>query len=237
MIRQTTFRRTAVALSAATLLLARVGCTPSGPVAGPTPLPASASATPTPAATADVSAPAPVIGASCTDLVSTSTLSTAFGSVSPMNPAQAMMDAYPAIADVYSVRSLGGLACEWNNGQPQSDATGTNPAYVGLRVQALPNGESQFARYTDYYGTDGAGHYCATSSAPLYCSINELVGSAWVEIVSYGASSSNADEVNGRRKSMPSADAINSMAMMRARLAFIGSRRLAPCVAIDTWSS
>ena len=36
---------------------------------------------------------------------------------------------------------------------------------------------------------------------------------------------------------MPSAAAISSMAMMRARLAFIGPRRRAPWVAIDTWSS
>jgi hypothetical protein len=132
-----------------------------------------------------------VLDLACAELASSGTIAGAVSAaVSSVDPAKTTMDAYPVLADTYPIRSLGGLACEWNNGQPQSGTTGLNPAYVGVRVLVLPNANSQWDRYVAYYGPTIVGDYCAASSVPLFCTTDALVGSNWVDVRIVGASSS-----------------------------------------------
>ncbi len=98
-----------------------------------------------------------------------------------------------ALASALTARALGGLACEWNNGESYSEKRGLNPAYVGFRIVILPDAASQWARYIDYYGADGAGLYCFTApSGVIGCNANDLVTDRWVEITSYGTISEDA---------------------------------------------
>ena len=153
--------------------------------------PETAEPAPTPTPTIEpVSVPMPVLDIECADLASTASIAGTFTTaVSVTDPSNTMMDAYPVIPKSYHVRSLGGLACEWNNGEPQSTATGTNPDYVGVRVLVLPNATDQWARYVDYYGDDAGGIYCSPASDPVSCSTDQISGTNWVDITIAGASS------------------------------------------------
>ena len=180
-----------------TTALALTACTP--PEAGPTPAASSLSATPTPSPTvAAISAPAPVFDVECGDLASEATLADALGaSAISIDPAEATMGAYPAISPTYAVRSLGGITCEWSNGEPQSDTTGLNPAYVGTRALVLPNATSQWERYLAYYGPDAEGDYCGAYEGPLHCTTDVLTGSTWVQLTTVGATSEAAASALG----------------------------------------
>jgi hypothetical protein len=191
-----TIRSASSIVAVTTLLIALTACT--DPVPTPTPT-ASASSEPTPSPTlAPISAPAPVLDVDCAALVGDATLVGAFAvAVSSIDPAESMMAAYPAISPTYQVRSLGGITCEWSNGEPQSNTTGSNPAYVGARVMVLPNATSQWDRYLAYYGASAAGDYCTDGGGSLYCTTDALVGSTWVEVTSVGASSDAAASALG----------------------------------------
>jgi hypothetical protein len=76
----------------------------------------------------------------------------------------------------YSLRSLGGLACEWSNGLTRSpDGTIT---LVGVEVMILPEGTSQYERWIAGY-LDGSP---SCRGEPVYCDSNELIGTTWVSI-------------------------------------------------------
>ena len=80
----------------------------------------------------------------------------------------------------YSVRSLGGLACEWSNGLTRSpDGTTT---LVGVEVMILPQATSQYERWIAGY-LDGSP---SCRSEPVYCDSNELIGTTWVSISATG---------------------------------------------------
>ena len=189
--------RCAGAILALTTALALTACTP--PKGDPTPSASSPSAAPTPSPTeAAISAPAPVFDVECSDLASEATLTDALGAgVTSIDPAESTMGAYPAISPTYAVRSLGGITCEWNNGEPQSDTTGSNPAYVGTRVLVLPNATSQWDRYLDYYGAEAEGDYCTAYEGPLRCTTDVLTGSTWVQLTTVGATSEAAASALG----------------------------------------
>lgn len=191
------FRSPGLLLVLAGTLVALTACTPPGPE--PTPTPTSPSASPTPSATpAAISAPAPLFDVDCGDLASEATLADALGAgVTSIDPAQSMMGAYPAISPTYAVRSLGGITCEWSNGEPQSDTTGYNPAYVGSRVLVLPNATSQWDRYLSYYGPDAEGDLCSAYEGPLHCTTDRLTGSTWVQVTTVGATSEAAASALG----------------------------------------
>jgi hypothetical protein len=160
--------------------------------------PETAEPAPTPTPTIEpASVPLPVLDIECADLASAATIAGTFPvAVAATDPSNSIMDAYPVIPKTYHLRSLGGLACEWNNGESQSSSTGTNPDYVGVQVLVLPDAETQWAKYEDYYGDSGAiGTYCSPGSSPITCTTNQLVGTNWVE-VSVSAPSSEARAIS-----------------------------------------
>lgn len=186
-IRTSIHRRTLAFFLVAGIGASLVACAPPDPEPTPTPPPTSAAPTPTPTADS-LSAPAPLIDVPCAELVSAATLTSAFTTpVTAIDPAESLMGAYPTIAPTYAVRSLGGLTCEWNNGQPQSFTGGSSATYVGVRVIVLPNATSQWDRFIDYYGAEAEGDYCASGGPTFYCSTDALVGSTWVEVIMFGA--------------------------------------------------
>jgi len=92
---------------------------------------------------------------------------------------------------------LGGITCEWSNGEPLSDTTGYNPAYVGSRVLVLPNATSQWDRYLSYYGPDAEGDLCSAYEGPMHCTTDRLTGSTWVQVTTVGAASEAAASALG----------------------------------------
>ncbi len=188
-------RRGAVVLGTALIsILLLAACTP--PAGEPTPTPivdgVEPTPTPTPATIDPLAGPEPVIGIECDGILSTSSLASAFPSgVSPIDAGQSYMGSIPTLSLSYTVRSLGGLACEWNNGAPgQISPGGSNPAYAGVIVLVLPNATTQWARYESIYSSSGGvGSYCSPSSVPSYCSTNQIVGTSWVEVTVVGGAS------------------------------------------------
>lgn len=160
-----------------------VGCG----AAAPAPSPTAPSAPPNPSGTAaptEPDAPQPVLDLTCDDLAtgSLSLLLPADGDRTPRDGGARVTNDVRSLGGQYSVRSAGGLACEWSNGQTVGpDGT---PALVGVEIMILPNGTSQFERWIEYY-QDGAASCRDTS---LYCDSNELVGATWVTITASGTS-------------------------------------------------
>ena len=191
--------------SAASLLLAAaiaatlVACAPPAPTPSVSPPPA-ASPAPTPTATATAepvaTGPEPIIDMTCDELLPDATIAAGFAApLAPANAAVSMMNERSyRMAHAFLARSLGGLACDWNNGEINVSSRGTNPAYVGHRVVILPDAASQWARFIDYYGPEAGGHSCAVpvSPFPLSCSSDDLVGDIWVEMETQGAVSEAA---------------------------------------------
>ena len=166
--------------------------------------------TPTPSASAEaLAAPEPVIDASCEQLLNPDAVAAAFPSgVTAIDPAESLMAVDASIPATYALRSLGGIACEVNNGESYNSSMGGNAPYIGARVLVLPDAVSQWERFADYYGTDGeVGHYCATESVPLYCTTNELVDTTWVNVTVIGAATSESANALGTSAVAAIADA------------------------------
>lgn len=183
--------RVAIVVGAALLLLS--GCTPGTPTptASPT-LEASASPTPAPTPTVEpISAPEPRIDLTCAELGAALPLAGSFVEpVTEVSRAETEYGAYPARPEEYIVRSVGGLVCEFSNGQPQSRVLGPSAPYVGVRFHILPEAGTQWDRYVSYYGiAGGRDAYCAASSN---CYLNALGGSTWVDGIVVGAVSDAA---------------------------------------------
>jgi len=190
-------RSAASLLLAAAIAAALVACAPSAPAPSTSPAPAaSPAATPTASASAAAAlSPQPIIDLTCAELLADSTVAAQFAvPVMPADAAISMMTAsFFSLADAFVVRSLGGLACEWNNGESYSSSRGYNGAYVGYRVVVLPDATSQWAKYIAYYGPEGEGQYCnSISTGVLSCSSNDPVGDLWVEIETFGVTSEAA---------------------------------------------
>ena len=182
-----------IAVVAGATLLLLTGCAPSAPT--PVASPTAESATPTPTPTVEtVSAPEPRLDLTCDQLAATLPLSATFATpVSSVSRARTEYGAHPGRPEEYVVRSVGGLVCEFSNGQPQSRVRGGNPAYVGVRVLVLPEPGAQWDRYVDYYGIDATGTpFCSTSSGSPSCQLDALVANRWVDVVLYGAVSEAA---------------------------------------------
>lgn len=183
-------------LLAAALSLSLAACTPpdSEPTPAASPTPSDATPTPTPTVEA-LSVPEPVIGVTCAELLPAAAVTAAFpDTLAVADAAHSTLVAGAAIVPAYVARSLGGIACEWNNGQAYSDSRGSNPDYSGVRVTVLPNAGAQWDRYVEYYGSDGLGLFCGEvfPPYPLGCNGNDLVGGHWVETTIFDASSAAA---------------------------------------------
>ncbi len=187
-------RRTAALPAAVAIMavLALAGCTPPSPSSTPTPSPSGAAPSPTGSATPtpepEALSPEPVLDLDCGDLTTASLSGVLPGDRTPRDPGVSIMNALPTIAPVYSIRSLGGIACEWSNGVAFSPQRGFAPGYQGVRVFVLPNGTAQFDRYVDYYGSAGL----SCSSDGSFCESNDLVGTTWIGMRVEGGSSATA---------------------------------------------
>lgn len=172
-------RRGRPALLAATAVSLALlsGCAGAKPASTPTDVPSELTPTPTfPAAEPTV--PQPVFDLTCDDLATealTALLPADEDRVARDGGARLTNDSSGPGAQ-YSVRSLGGLACEWSNGLTRS-ADGM-VTLVGVEVMILPNGTSQYERWIAGY-LDGT---ASCRGVPLYCDSNELVGTTWVSI-------------------------------------------------------
>jgi hypothetical protein len=185
--------RVAAAILALGLVIATSACATGGPGPAPT---AGPGITGTATSEAVAEGPQPRVGIACDDVLSSATIAATMpGGVVPADMSVAELTARhgSGIPTGIFVRALGGLACEWNNGQPYSSFVGSNPAYLGIRVLVLPDAESQWTRFASYYGDAGT-LYCANSLVPLYCSHDELIGTTWVSAEIIGAGSAPAAE-------------------------------------------
>ena len=170
----------AVILLALALAAGLSACDPTVP--GPAP---SVTAPPTGTATPEpdvrpIVAPAPSLALDCDALLAPALLGTLFTSgVSAVDPEKTIIEAANLIPYKYAVEQLGGIACEWSNGQPQSAKTGDNPLYRGTSVSIAPVSSAAWAEFVSYYGVVGDRQvYCYDN-----CYADLLVaGSWWVEV-------------------------------------------------------
>ena len=157
---------------------------------------ASPGPTSTPTATAFVmpARPTQVLDLSCADLVPVGDLKTVFGA----KGYQPRTDtAWLVSPREYAVLGAGGLACLWGNDVPERSGGGfADAASDLLQVTVLPGvTAAEWARYGDLYPQDdpdaafgdrsGTGCFAGNSPAPA-CSMNVLVGDAWLEVLAYG---------------------------------------------------
>lgn len=195
----TVARTSSAVLLAAVLALGLAACGAPDPAPTTDPAPgASAEPTPTPSASVEPDAgPHPVIGVTCDQLVPAAVISASIPGIVSADPVAsqlgaylriAPLGAYPPIAEAHIVRSLGGIACEWNNGESYSSKVGSNPAYVGVRIQILPNATSQWEKYERIYDASYGGFYCTLPN----CRTNALVGTNWIEALIIGVSTQPA---------------------------------------------
>ncbi|MER3389271.1 MAG: hypothetical protein RJQ01_04485 [Microcella sp.] len=181
------------ALVVGATLLILTACTPEAPT--PSASPTSASPAPTPDPTiAPASAPEPRLDLTCDDLAASLPLSTTFPSaVSTRSRAQTEYGAHPSWPEEYKVRSVGGLVCEFSNGEPQSRVRGSNPAYVGARILVLPDPGSQWDAFVATYGVSGTRLVsCFPDSGATSCSFDALGADRWVDVSIAGAVSETA---------------------------------------------
>lgn len=177
----------AVVAGAALLLLS--GCTPGTPTPTSSPT-AEASATPAPTPTVEpISAPEPRLGLTCDALEAALPLAATFSvPVSSVSRAATEFGAYPSMPEEYVVRSLGGLVCEFSNGEPQSVVRGNSTSYVGVRLLVLPDAVAGWERYVDLYDVVGTREvYCFSVGTGSSCTLNALAGTAWVDAEVVGA--------------------------------------------------
>ena len=173
-------KKSAVVLLAVALAATLSACDPTTP--GPAP---SVSATSDPTGTPEpevvpISAPEPELALDCGDLVSSATLAGLFtGGVVEVDPERTIIEADNLIPYKYAVEQLGGIACEWSNGEPQSAKVGQNPLYRGTAVSVSRVSPAEWAEFVSYYGVVGDRQvYCYDT-----CYGDLLVaGSWWVEV-------------------------------------------------------
>ena len=195
---QNSFRLALVACVAATSL-AISGCK-SVPVLTAN----EASPLPVPSAVPEVKlvdSPVPFIDLPCADMISEAELYAALGvTVSPAPPDRADWDGMVNPRG-FALESLGGLDCWWDNGQPQfvpgESYPESNPNFVGLHVQVLPNAAEEWKLYTEYYDQpDGTGYTCTPMQGDglwPFCHADALRGATWIDFVLTGPPSTDLD--------------------------------------------
>lgn len=174
------------------IALAVVGCTPIPvlrPVASPT--------APSPSAVPQIDvadSPVPFIDLPCADMISEAELFAAFGvTVTPTPPDLTGWDGavHPTS---FALESLGGLDCNWTNGQPRAIQTENgprlNPTFVGVTVQAMPQATEEWELYNEYYSSPLESYFdcyrLEYERNQLSCGGEQLAGTTWTEITVVG---------------------------------------------------
>lgn len=159
------------------------GCT-ALPTADST-VPPVATTSPSPTPTPGAGAPASSFDTTCSDLVDPAELASAYSTaVAERDPAISQSGASLVIPEAYYVRAASGITCEWSNGEAYTASTGSNPSYVGIRVEAITDAASQWER------SGGANSTCPEEN--LGCSITVYAAGTWIEVAAEGAVSNAA---------------------------------------------
>jgi hypothetical protein len=183
--------RRALAAGAALALLAGCSTTAPTPVASPT----AASVAPSPTPTVEaVSAPQPLIDLTCAELGAALPLDSTFATaVSEQNRANSEYQAWPSSPEAFLVRQLGGLVCEFSNGEPDSKIAGSSEAYVGVNIYVLPDAAEQWAGHVER-SPDWAGApvRCSSLAGGFFCVVDGFGSDRWVEVFVKGALTESA---------------------------------------------
>lgn len=164
-------------------LLASCASVASAPVPSSSGSPA-AIATPDPTPTRP-SRPEPLLDLTCDDLA-TASLATLLPDTTPRDPVLDPLDR-PTIPSALSVRSLGGLACEYSNGVPHDPFGAPGTSSIGAWVALLPDAAEPYETWRVGYG-DG-NMRCPSEYG---CSSNVLIGTTWVSIHIEGVANTEA---------------------------------------------
>lgn len=139
--------------------------------------PPTETATPAPTPVPGSVAPESRYDLDCDDLVPADLVSALMGgAVGPADPLATAASAGPSIPRMTSVVAIGGLACEWSNGEPDNSQFGTNPAYVGLLVTVVPMPDAGWSSRAAKHGMPQPGEWCEAS----FCSMTRATADAWI---------------------------------------------------------
>jgi hypothetical protein len=143
-------------LAAAALVTLLAACGPGSPVPTPTgTTDADPSGEPTTEPTPAADRPEPRFGEGCDALVPDALLSAIFPiTVEPQDVLATQYAAWPSIPRYGAVAQLGGLLCEWSNGEPYSSVTGAS-AFRGIQLAVLPEAEGGWETFHETYGYEG----------------------------------------------------------------------------------
>lgn len=162
---------------------ALAACTADAPIPSASPSATGSGSTPTPV----VDAPTPRLAAGCADLASVESLAPVLSEpVEARDPAAVALTSMAGMPYQYPVRSLGGLVCEWSNGQPPVTDTGAASGYIGARVSVLPEAEAQWKVFAGTYLVANNEQLYCTNVAPVACTLDALVNGSWVEATMTG---------------------------------------------------
>jgi len=174
--------------AAAAALLALLALTACGP-GSPTPTPATTSgstatadpddeATPGPTEVA-ADRPTPRFDASCDTLVPTSLLTPILPFAYEVNDVlRTQYFATPSIPRHGAVAQVGGLLCEWSNGEHYSSETGSS-AFRGIQLSVLPEARSGWELFADYYGFAPTADSVSCFAASGVCSLDVHADGYW----------------------------------------------------------
>jgi len=173
---------------AGVVLSALAGCTPVPGHHAPSGSPSTPTALVTGRA-ADTAEPQPALDIDCAGLVDPAALAAAFpAGVRSVDPLVTQGGFGPDIENSIVLQAAGGIGCEWNNGLPFSQGPEEPSRYAGLRLSVLPYATSQWALYDAERGSAGEGFQCNTTTTPLICWSDQLVGTTWVSMTLEGVS-------------------------------------------------
>ncbi len=173
-----TLRLTTMSVFVAAAVIVLAGCTGPGPV-DPPPVDPTPTTDPQPTATADPSgAPAARFDGECDSLMPTDLLTRIFAE--PMAPHSFPETEFAAIQWIpYSaaVTQVGGLLCEWSNGQPYSAEVGAS-AFRGIQIAIIPDADAVWQSLVDASGMDPVIGQADCNGAG--CFINQFSNGYWL---------------------------------------------------------
>jgi len=133
------------------VVLVTSGCSPTEPASTPDPVETpSASATPV----AEPTEPTPLLDLACDELASSADLAVAIDAgIEGANPHESIRGAGADLPYTFAIEALGGIACQWSNGEFYNSTFTTNPDYRGVRISLLPTTAADAETYG--YSTSG----------------------------------------------------------------------------------
>ncbi|MEI5584243.1 MULTISPECIES: hypothetical protein [unclassified Agromyces] len=148
---------------------------PSGTATpSPEPAPAPASGTVRPASRYDLT---------CDELVPPANISDMFDvAVAPVDPLVTAASAGLSVPRMTSALSIGGLACEWSNGEAYNSQLGTTTPYTGVLVTVVPPQDAGWSDRATGAGLPAPGTDCGAD----FCSITRVASGAWIAIAAIG---------------------------------------------------